>query len=140
MVTARVGGSTELAEDIISEAYARAMKYFNCFNPEVNHFSAWFHKILNNVSRDVQRRERNSGMTMREEESVEVRFDLPFAKEYIQNEMDNITNEVHAEIIHHYYINELKPREIYEIMEGVKPTTIRKVAQRFCDVLKEKYK
>lgn len=53
-MTFRSGGIHQ-AEDIVQEAYARAMKYYN--NLKVDEFDKWFSMILNNAYNDYMRDE-----------------------------------------------------------------------------------
>lgn len=53
-MTFRAGGVHQ-AEDIIQEAYARAMKYYNTL--KVDEFDKWFSMILNNSYNDYMRDE-----------------------------------------------------------------------------------
>ena len=40
------------AADIVQEAYARALKYYDSFNPEIAGFNTWFGMILKNARKD----------------------------------------------------------------------------------------
>ena len=53
-MTFRAGGVHQ-AEDIVQEAYARAIKYYNA--QRVEEFSKWFSMILNNAFNDYMRDE-----------------------------------------------------------------------------------
>ena len=41
--------SHALAEEVVQEAYCRALKYFKGFDPTRSNFSTWFNRILNNA-------------------------------------------------------------------------------------------
>lgn len=49
-------------EDIVHDAYARAVRYYNTYNPRDSTFSKWFNKILANTERDFIRVSRKHGM------------------------------------------------------------------------------
>lgn len=51
-MTFRAGGHHQ-AEDIIQEAYARAMKYYN--HQRIEEFDKWFSMVLNNAYNDYMR-------------------------------------------------------------------------------------
>lgn len=40
------------AEDAVQDAYERAIKYFDSFNPEQSSFGAWFSRIVSNALKD----------------------------------------------------------------------------------------
>ena len=42
----RRAGSLENAEDIVQEAFLRALTYKDAYNPKLNQFSTWFNGIL----------------------------------------------------------------------------------------------
>jgi RNA polymerase sigma factor (sigma-70 family) len=68
-MTWRCGGSVQDAEDIIQEAYLRAIKYRDAFI-EGNVFTYWFARIIDNVFKDFKRAEREMGGIEDEEEEI----------------------------------------------------------------------
>ena len=65
-VSYRVGGIHN-AEDVVQEAYARAMQYYKSFNPERSDLERWFSTILINATKDLKRQERMDGMVADED-------------------------------------------------------------------------
>ena len=60
-------GTRYNAEDVVQEAYARALKYFRAWTydgvgTELDSFNRWFTTILNNACREFQYEERGQGM------------------------------------------------------------------------------
>ena len=59
-VNFRAGGICN-AEDVVQEAFTRAIKYINSFDNSSREFGAWFNTILNNSLRDFKRDELTYG-------------------------------------------------------------------------------
>lgn len=49
--------SVHLAEEVVQDAYLKAIRFWNTFNPERNEFGAWFNRIFNGSVADCIRRE-----------------------------------------------------------------------------------
>lgn len=82
--------SSALAEEVVQEAYARALKYFPAFDEKVSSFENWFSKILKNSINDCRGAE--SGNSKEYDDNVE---DI----RQFKDEYKNITH-ILAEIIH----------------------------------------
>lgn len=54
-----LGGDVTLAEDVVQEAFTRAVKYILLFDEEKGLMETWFNAILFNALRDIQKQERN---------------------------------------------------------------------------------
>lgn len=55
-------GNRQEAEDIIQEAYYRALKYFHTFDPMAWMFSTWINKIIYNCEKDFNKANLKHGM------------------------------------------------------------------------------
>lgn len=60
----RVDRNRHIAEEVVQEAFTRALVFQEGFDIGVQEFGAWFHTILNNCARDAMRAERNRGMSL----------------------------------------------------------------------------
>lgn len=64
-------GSVALAEEVVQETYARAMKYFRTYDPTMSNFDTWFNSILNNVLNVCKNEEGDKGVTHTLDENTE---------------------------------------------------------------------
>lgn len=60
------------AEDVVQEAYARAIKYIDTWKPDVQTFGQWINTIMHNACKDYRKDQRNQGMVRSEERQVNV--------------------------------------------------------------------
>lgn len=70
-------GSTFDAEDIVQEAFTRALTYWNTFDSAKQELSVWFSTILHNCWRDYQRDKRDGGIVRGEiDENMEEQYSI----------------------------------------------------------------
>ncbi len=135
----RRAGTMWDAEDVIQEAYYRALKYFSTFQ-EGMVFQHWFVRILANVLKDHYN-SRIDGTVEFDEDLVEPEYsDYPphQLRRMFRKEIDDVPNKEHKEILRLYYIYGFKFKEISQIVDmGYKG--IDTVIHRFKLSLKEKY-
>lgn len=134
-------GSPENAEDILQEAFVRALTYWDTFNPEVKSLGAWFNTILKNASTDFKRQEWLFGMGEEfDEEQYEPQEmsikEVDLVKkiyEMVDGKIDN-----HQEILLLYYEKHYSPKDIANITDA-KVKTIKQVIWRFKTEVIERY-
>ncbi|QVJ12717.1 hypothetical protein [Pseudomonas phage PSA11] len=114
-------GTPENAEDIVQEAFARALKYWNSYDPERKELGAWFNSILNNALRDFKRDERRYGMCEEfDEEEVDgvvLSQTESGLRKFIDRAIAERPSNV-ADVLHLYFILGYKPREIVEVTDA----------------------
>lgn len=119
-------GSPEGAEDVLHEAFARAMQYWSSFNPRNNTIGAWFNTIMNNALTDYKRIERSGGTFVEvEEEHFEPVEFTGTEEETIRQVVEYIDQqppEVSA-ILTLYFLKEYKPRDIQKVLNVSRRTT-----------------
>lgn len=127
------------AEDIVQEAFARALKYW----AEPDNLEAWFNILLNNAMRDFIRSERISGCSdsIEGEEDWEAVPVCDWAEDMLVCISEDIKRypKPTCDILFLYFEREFKPREIHEIL-GEPNGTIRNTIGRFRQDIKYKYK
>lgn len=64
--------SSALGEEIVQEAYARAIKYYKAFNPDVNVFDAWFSRIFRGCIADCIRSEAGHSLPSLDNEDTDL--------------------------------------------------------------------
>lgn len=129
------------AEDIIQEAFSRALRYYDSFNPAYCTFGQWFGGILNRCSKDFHRDERLCGM------NDEVKEDTLYTEddfgannklvEEIKKEIGKLEG-LQQQICFLYFIRQQKPRHIVEILD-CKNKTVRDYVLRFKHLMRKKY-
>lgn len=61
-ITRGRAGSHHNAEDVVQEAFTRALQYHRSFNPAITSFDTWFSRILQNSLRNQNQDRRAQGM------------------------------------------------------------------------------
>lgn len=126
---AKATGSVQDGEDVVHNAYERALKYIYSYNEEMD-FNAWMGTILTNAFKDF--RVERSGFT------VDINPDLLEAKYYphtvdfeklVAKYMSKL-NSTHKEIVRLHCDFGYTPKEIGEVVE-LNSGSIRTILSRF---------
>jgi RNA polymerase sigma factor (sigma-70 family) len=125
-----------LAEDIVQEAYFRAIKYSPSFDNRKSSLNTWFNKILFNVLRETQKQSRMSVEIAEDKlgDTAFVRLDF-----LITDEILKVTNEKHREILYLFFILGYSSTEISNILDDVSQTNITTLTSRFRDKMRAKH-
>jgi RNA polymerase sigma-70 factor (ECF subfamily) len=134
-------GSTEDAEDIVQEAYTRALKYRGTFNPQ-NDFNLWFSRILSNALKDFIREKYNT-QNHREldEEGGDAVYDTKgseYLLKLLVEEIDAVIDDKHREVLSLHQLLGFNLRDIVQIVD-IKYKTADQLIQRFRKRILEKY-
>lgn len=141
LMTRLTGGDFALAEDIIQEAFARAVKYLHLYDERKGLMETWFNAILFNALRDAQKQERNYQELHREIYLFDV-FDpaksilSPEHKEDIYLSIQAISNEKHRRVLELFYLYGYSSKEIAEIEEKMTQSNVTTIVMRFKESLK----
>ncbi len=124
--------SQALAEEVVQEAYARALKYFRAYD-EKSDFNKWFNGIFRNAVNDCRTAEKEHGCTFEYNENL---HDLEPISRYQSDLWDTtmksiakIENERDRNIMVHYYMSGFSSREISEYT-GINHNTVRVIILR----------
>lgn len=135
--TNRAGG-IQNAEDVVQEAFARAIHYLPTFNGK-KPFENWFSRILQNSLREFKVAERNYGMNMTNEDAdvpcpicLENKRLVHDVKEYIKREMPKDERE----ILILYYIRGYSFQDIVRVTDE-KYRRVNYVVYKFNDVIQK---
>lgn len=128
--------SIHIAEEIVQEAYSRALKHFKAYNSERGSFSTWFNHILHNTLNKVLAEEAGVGPSLDDEE-VELEPFILDSETYIpkhlvvkiQQGIKSQKPEV-ADVLHMFFNLGMKTRDIEECTE-FSHSNIRKMIERF---------
>lgn len=128
------------AEDIVQEAYARAIKYVASFDGR--NFDNWFNTILNNSLREYKNSEKGfSTSSIEEEEELEGAPCNQYNKLIVEEiyEIINTKSENQIEVLTLFFQNGYTGRDIARITNHTYAAT-HQMIQRFRNELKELYK
>ena len=133
----------EEAEEIVQEAYYRALKYIHAFNPYEFEFQRWFSRILSNVRKDFVAekfgRPSHVDIDERSEEFMGESLSTNYAlMQVIQDEIFEVKDENHREILTLYFIFNYHLRDIVQIVD-MKMGTVNQILTRFKARLRETY-
>jgi RNA polymerase sigma factor (sigma-70 family) len=129
------------AEDVVQEAYCRALKYKGTYGVQEQDFGAWINKIINNALRTAQAAERRMGMSVEYNEDMDEMVDMLEWEEdmikVVTNEMDKKSSAV-RQVLYLYFFSQYKPREISQVLD-ISNGYIRTTVKEFKNQLKAKY-
>lgn len=134
-------GSPQAAEDVLQEAFVRALVYQDTFDPAHKELGAWFNTIMRNALRDFKRAEWLFGMG---EEFDEEQYDpqeMPIDEsELVKKIYDMVEEKIedHQEVLLLYFEKHYSPKDITNIT-GIKVKTIKQVVWRFKSEVIERY-
>lgn len=134
----RIQGGVMAAEDVVHNAFERAIKYYESFNEESD-FERWFSIILSNALKRHQNDVRNQGVTKSIEESEDeiepiIPDDIrPILKDEVKRLAQDKTG-TRKEVLRLTFEFGYKPSEIVTIVEDV---TYRQVTRYLADFRQE---
>lgn len=134
-------GSPEAAEDVLQEAFVRALTYWDTFDPQHKELGAWFNTIMKNALKDFKREEWLFGMG---EEFDEEQYDpqeMPVNETELVKKIYEMVDgkiEDHQEILLLYFEKNYSPKDIANIT-NYKVKTIKQVVWRFKTEVIERY-
>ena len=126
------------AEEILHDAYERALRYIHAFNGE--DFGAWFNTILNNALREHKNAAKGYA-TVEWEEDEEEGVPCSHYSDRVVEEIYEIINTkalVQIEILMLYFQQDYTARDISRITDH-SYTNARKIISRFREELRELY-
>lgn len=143
MMSAILRGDRATGEDVVQEAFCRAVQYYPTFNSEKGKLSTWFNRILFNSLRDVQAQARNTPLPNNHDYSAEDVFeelDLSASVELsslVLNAVSRVENESHRRVLGLFFIGGYSAREISEIEHKVSVSNVTTIVARFRENLVE---
>lgn len=133
-------GTKEAAEDVVQEAFYRAIKFFHAYDPTLP-FEGWFNRIVSNALKHYKNMERGHS---NHDEFDEEDFEGTDCRMLNQRLWEQIRDEIaqydgeHYEILSLYFEYQYQPRDICKIVD-MKYKTVETFLQRFKKMIKEKY-
>lgn len=135
----RRAGTKEAAEDVVQEAFERALRYFDSYDP-ARSFDGWFNRILSNSLREYKNKEKGGPTIEFDEEEADGVDCKQYARhlwKQIRDEME-LYEDAHKEVLHLYFLHGYRPRDISRVVE-LRYRNIETILQRFKTFIKEKY-
>ena len=105
------------AEDVVQEAYCRALKYFKSYDGE--HLDQWFSTILNNTLRDYKKSEKGLVTVSFEEEELDgvACSSIPDRVMFEIEQRISRRPQEQQTVLYRYFVEGYTVREIYEITD-----------------------
>jgi RNA polymerase sigma factor (sigma-70 family) len=137
-VSYRAGGIHN-AEDVVHEAFTRALQYIDAYDPQKRPLPAWFNTILNNALKDFKRAERNAGTT--QEEQIIEDLDMEIFKSEV---VEELINQIEAmkdparEILQQFVVLGYTAKEVVQTTD-LNIHTVRKCIADFYKSARDRY-
>jgi len=130
-------GSPENGEDVVQEAYARALKYLISFN-RGGDFQHWFSRIIRNTFLNFKIEQKRGVCEEFDEELVEGTLDSGYYKIFAEEIFDGIEDypEHIKEVSRLYFKHGFSSRDIHKIT-GLKKRSIEQLLYRFKIMIRE---
>lgn len=132
-ITMRAGQPAN-AEDIVQETYAKALQYWNSFNPEAGSIDKWIGSILFNAASSFYRQEILRGMAVDSDEDIVEQPNAPtriMVKE-VEKYIHNLPRGNRKTVAELFFLKDYSCREIADVCPE-SPSAIRKIVQRLRD-------
>lgn len=126
-VARQMSYNKDIAEDIVQEAYAKAFKMLDQYDPKRGKIKPWFNTIMFNTLRDYQR---SFSHTVGLNENMACEEDFSYILNLIEKEIQDIKNPVHKRAVELFYRNGYTGKQIGELVP-LSPSNIRTVCSRF---------
>lgn len=129
----------DYAEDVVQEAYARAIKYFSSYKEEYS-LDAWFSRIINNCLKEHKNAEKGYTALTFEEEEIDGIPCNRFAESVVKEiyELISTKSVVSMEVLTYHFRFGYTAKEVQEISEH-SYANCHKIINRFRQELRELY-
>lgn len=136
MMSRILKGDYAAAEDVVQEAYCRALAYWGSYDPKRGPMKPWFNRILFNALRDIQREYNNRPTEDSEAFSAEDILPNPtHSYDNIIELIDTCHNTDHQRILYLFFVLGYNSREISQIEDKMTQTNVTTILNRFKDSL-----
>lgn len=132
-------GNMEDAEDIVQEAYYRALKYARGYDGE--HFDQWFSTIINNCLRDQKNMQNGHSADLFEEEEAEGTACTHYSEHVMREvyELIDTKSVVQQEVLKLHFQQEYSPIDISRMTDH-SYAKCHQIILRFRNELKDLYR
>ena len=128
------------AEDIVMDAFRKAVEYWKSYDPEKRELGAWFNTILNNSVRTFQREKymKHIEADPDVEIPVEDQEDVRDIYEHIQKDLKEVENEERRNVLHLFFNLGYSYQDI-EMISEASIRNARYYVEEFKREMREKY-
>jgi RNA polymerase sigma factor (sigma-70 family) len=130
-------GDLESAEDIVQEAFYRALKFKSSYDPSMGTLDKWFNSIMFNYLREHQKSQKNSpesGSTCISAENILNELGIEKKKEnqeQIQLALNSVKNLSHRRVLRLFFVLGYTSTEISQIELDMTQTNVTTIVNRF---------
>lgn len=131
------------AEDIVQEAFARALAFYPSYDPNRGSIDKWFNSIMFNALKDYQKSEKGIVYTDPDDLSALDVLDVKQAtngkklNSLLESAIMHIKNETHRRVLQLFYLMGYSSKEISQIEHRVSQTNVTTLVMRFRDSLRK---
>lgn len=128
------------AEDIVMDAFRKAVEYWGSYDPNNKEIGAWFNTILNNSVRTFQREKFMKHIEVDEDAEIPVedKRETEDLAEHIQQDIKDIKEEERRNVIHLFFNLGYSYQDI-ELITNSSIRNARYFVEEFRREMKEKY-
>jgi RNA polymerase sigma factor (sigma-70 family) len=132
------------SEDVVQEAYTRALKYWSTApSPlEDSTFGQWFTAILNNCMKDNQRTEAQHGAvaeSLEDEDTITKPSAIPaILFDQVVKKIEEHSEET-RKLLHLFFISQYNAKEVAQVMD-MSPNAVRQTAWRFRGMIRDHFR
>lgn len=127
----------EQAEDVVQEAYSRAIKYQASYNPKLSSINTWFNSIMFNILRELKNKTQYSESY--NEETMSDLWAEERTHEAFEKELNLLKNEKHRHIVELFYRLGYTTVEISQVVPNTTQTNTTTIVSRFRKSLEKKH-
>jgi RNA polymerase sigma factor (sigma-70 family) len=142
MISYTLRGDPIMAEDVVQEAFEKAIRFQASFDEDRGSLDKWFNSILFNTLHDLQRKSRDvvipvTDAMSREDVYGEEGWDNnPQLSNFVKKQVSAVENDKHKRVLHLFYNLGYTSAEISQIEQGVTQTNVTTIVMRFREGLK----
>ena len=139
-----LSGDFTSAEDVVQEAYRRAVKYENSYSEDRSSLKTWFNTILINSLRDWQKLDRDKGIVKApltddvQEEVVFIESDE--FRGLVKKEVSSLMGDERVRtVLYLWYILGYSAKEISQVVNNMTITNVTTLTNRFKKLMYDKH-
>ena len=135
-------GDSHTAEDVVQEAFSKALQYSSSYDVNRGTVDKWFNSIMFNTLHRLQRDNKGVTVPVTDALSLEDIFsekllsESPDLRQYIESCIKKVENEKHRRILELFFVKGYTSLEIAQIEQRVTQTNVTTVVMRFRDSFK----
>jgi len=128
------------AEDVVMDAFRKAVEYWDSYNPEMKELGAWFNTIMNNSIKTFQKEKFMKHIEIEEDAEIPVEdaIEEKDLYDHIQKDLNAVPEDERRDVLHLFFNKGYSYAAIEQII-GVSIRNSRYFVEEFKKEMKEKY-